>query len=419
MLENTTIFLIINMISAIPYSLISPLLPTLGQKNNLSETILGWIISLYPLSMSIFSPIIPILGKKYSRIKLLSFATFFISVITVLYAFLLYISNKTLLLIIIFSMRIFHGICSAIASILLYSLTISYAEKGKTQSSLGRLEVAYSIGSSTGFLVDSIFYKIGGYQLPFFVAGFCSFISFCLTFKINDKNNQNDNEEKKEEDNYNYFKYLYNPEIVAILIGFVLIMITITFYIPCLTNHLNINYSISVSMASLLYITPIIPYIIIMHFLDSITAKFGNYITFISGIIALGIANVMIYPVPPLPQSFIVVFIGLLICANETVPAFIPGIVILSKNIKKMDKSIDEMSANDIASVLYSMCMESGDFLGPVLGGYLSEKFGFKLCCVIVSIIVMTYSAIFILLFFGKIKNDIKMINQEKKLKEM
>ena len=419
MLENTTIFLIINMISAIPYSLISPLLPTLGQKNNLSDTILGWIISLYPLSMSIFSPIIPILGKKYSRIKLLSFATFFISVITVLYAFLLYISNKTLLLIIIFSMRIFHGICSAIASILLYSLTISYAEKGKTQSSLGRLEVAYSIGSSTGFLVDSIFYKIGGYQLPFFVAGFCSFISFCLTFKINDKNNQKDNEEKKEEDNYNYFKYLYNPEIVAILIGFVLIMITITFYIPCLTNHLNINYSISVSMASLLYITPIIPYIIIMHFLDSITAKFGNYITFISGIISLGIANVMIYPVPPLPQSFIVVFIGLLICANETVPAFIPGIVILSKNIKKMDKSIDEMSANDIASVLYSMCMESGDFLGPVFGGYLSEKFGFKLCCVIVSIIVMTYSAIFILLFFGKIKNDIKMINQEKKQKEM
>ena len=221
--------------------------------------------------------------------------------------------------------------------------------------------MAYSIGSSTGFLVDSIFYKIGGYQLPFFVAGFCSFISFCLTFKINDKNNQKDNEEKKEEDNYNYFKYLYNPEIVAILIGFVLIMITITFYIPCLTNHLNINYSISVSMASLLYITPIIPYIIIMHFLDSITA----------GIIALGIANVMIYPVPPLPQSFIIVFIGLLICANETVPAFIPGIVILSKNIKKMDKSIDEMSANDIASVLYSMCMESGDFLGPVLGGYI------------------------------------------------
>ena len=63
--------------------------------------------------------------------------------------------------------------------------------------------------------------------------------------------------------------------------------------------------------------------------------------------------------------------------------------------------------------------MESGDFLGPVFGGYLSEKFGFKLCCVIVSIIVMTYSAIFILLFFGKIKNDIKMINQEKKQKEM
>ena len=95
------------MISAIPYSLISPLLPTLGQANNLSDTILGWIISLYPLSMSIFSPIIPILGKKFSRIKLLSFATFLISIITAFYGFLLLISNRTLLLIIIFTMRFF------------------------------------------------------------------------------------------------------------------------------------------------------------------------------------------------------------------------------------------------------------------------------------------------------------------------
>ena len=414
MLGNTTIFLIINMLTAIPYALISPLLPTLGKEKDLSEGILGVIISLFPLAVSIFSTIVPILCKKYSRIKLLSLASFFISIVTILYGTLIYIPNRNLLIILVFILRIIHGICGAIISTLIYSLTISFAEKGKTQTSLGRLEIAFSLGSSAGLLISSVFYKIGGYPLPFFVAGCSEFISFYLTFKINDKNMKKDDEEKKDDD-YNYLKYLKNPEIYSILIGFIVVMINITYFTPCLTNHLNNNYSISVSTASLIFMTPMIPYMIVMQFLDALTGKFGNYLVFIIGVTTLGVSSLMIYPVPPLPQSVIVIILGFLICGCGGVPVFIPGLVMLAKNIKKSDKSIDEMSANDIATVLNTLCTEIGDFLGPLLGGYLSEKIGFKLCCLIISIIVLTYSAIFILFFNGKIKNEIKMIKQEKK----
>ena len=414
MLGNTTIFLIINMLTAIPYALISPLLPTLGKEKDLSEGILGVIISLFPLAVSIFSTIVPILCKKYSRIKLLSLASFFISIITILYGTLIYIPNRNLLIILVFILRIIHGICGAIISTLIYSLTISFAEKGKTQTSLGRLEIAFSLGSSAGLLISSVFYKIGGYPLPFFVAGFSSFFAFYLALQINDKNMKKDDEEKKDDD-YNYLKYLKNPEIYSILIGFIVVMINITYFTPCLTNHLNNNYSISVSTASLIFMTPMIPYMIVMQFLDALTGKFGNYLVFIIGVITLGVSSLMIYPVPPLPQSVIVIILGFLICGCGGVPVFIPGLVMLAKNIKKSDKSIDEMSANDIATVLNTLCTEIGDFLGPLLGGYLSEKIGFKLCCLIISIIVLTYSAIFILFFNGKIKNEIKMIKQEKK----
>ena len=414
MLGNTTIFLIINMLTAIPYALISPLLPTLGKEKDLSEGILGVIISLFPLAVSIFSTIVPILCKKYSRIKLLSLASFFISIVTILYGTLIYIPNRNLLIILVFILRIIHGICGAIISTLIYSLTISFAEKGKTQTSLGRLEIAFSLGSSAGLLISSVFYKIGGYPLPFFVAGFSSFFAFYLALQINDKNMKKDDEEKKDDD-YNYLKYLKNPEIYSILIGFIVVMINITYFTPCLTNHLNNNYSISVSTASLIFMTPMIPYIIVMQFLDALTGKFGNYLVFIIGVTTLGVSSLMIYPVPPLPQSVIVIILGFLICGCGGVPVFIPGLVMLATNIKKSDKSIDEMSANDIATVLNTLCTEIGDFLGPLLGGYLSEKIGFKLCCLIISIIVLTYSAIFILFFNGKIKNEIKMIKQEKK----
>ena len=414
MLGNTTIFLIINMLTAIPYALISPLLPTLGKEKDLSEGILGVIISLFPLAVSIFSTIVPILCKKYSRIKLLSLASFFISIVTILYGTLIYIPNRNLLIILVFILRIIHGICGAIISTLIYSLTISFAEKGKTQTSLGRLEIAFSLGSSAGLLISSVFYKIGGYPLPFFVAGFSSFFAFYLALQINDKNMKKEDEEKKDDD-YNYLKYLKNPEIYSILIGFIVVMINITYFTPCLTNHLNNNYSISVSTASLIFMTPMIPYMIVMQFLDALTGKFGNYLVFIIGVTTLGVSSLMIYPVPPLPQSIIIIIFGFLICGCGGVPVFIPGLVMLATNIKKSDKSIDEMSANDIATVLNTLCTEIGDFLGPLLGGYLSEKIGFKLCCLIISIIVLTYSAIFILFFNGKIKNDIKMIKQEKK----
>ena len=414
MLGNTTIFLIINMLTAIPYALISPLLPTLGKEKDLSEGILGVIISLFPLAVSIFSTIVPILCKKYSRIKLLSLASFFISIVTILYGTLIYIPNRNLLIILVFILRIIHGICGAIISTLIYSLTISFAEKGKTQTSLGRLEIAFSLGSSAGLLISSVFYKIGGYPLPFFVAGFSSFFAFYLALQINDKNMKKEDEEKKDDD-YNYLKYLKNPEIYSILIGFIVVMINITYFTPCLTNHLNNNYSISVSTASLIFMTPMIPYMIVMQFLDALTGKFGNYLVFIIGVTTLGVSSLMIYPVPPLPQSVIVIILGFLICGCGGVPVFIPGLVMLATNIKKSDKSIDEMSANDIATVLNTLCTEIGDFLGPLLGGYLSEKIGFKLCCLIISIIVLTYSAIFILFFNGKIKNEIKMIKQEKK----
>ena len=228
------------MFSGIPYALVSPSLPTLGKQQNFSETVLGFIISIFPLAVTLFSTIVPILCKKFSRFKLLSFVIFSEAVMTILYGTLIFIPNKTLLMISVFIVRTIHGICTGIIGTLVYLLTISFAEKGKTQTSLGRLEITYSLGNSAGLLISSVFYKIGGYPLPFFVAGFSEFISFYLTFQINDKNMKKDTEEKKDDDNYNYLKYLLNPEIHSILIGFIVVMINVTYFAPSFANHLNI-----------------------------------------------------------------------------------------------------------------------------------------------------------------------------------
>ena len=414
MLENTTLFLIINMLSGIGYSLVSPLFPTLGKKDNLSEGILGWIIGIFPVAGSLFTPLVPILCKKYSRIKLLCIATFCEASCTIFYGFLYFISNFTLLMIIIFSLRIIHGCCSAIIGTLVYSLTISLADKDKTQSSLGKLEIAWAMGCSSGPLFASFFYNIGGYALPFIASGMCLYMSVYLSSKVDAEKLNDENEEKDDDTNIHYFRYLFYSEIYLVLIGFVVCMINVTFYYPCLTYHLTNNYHVSVSVASLFFITPIIPYIVILQFLDSISAKFGIYLTFTCGLILSGISSIFIYPVPPLPHSLIIIIIGFFIIGTGSVPVFIPGLVMLSNNIKKIDDNIDEMSANDIASAINTLCVELGDFLGPILGGFLTDKFGFSFCCFFVSMLGIAYSGIFIFFFFNKIKTDFNMVCHNK-----
>ena len=414
MLKNTTLFLIINMLSGMGYSLVSPLIPTLGKKDNLSEGVLGWIIGIFPISGSLFTPLVPILCRKFSRINLLCFATFCEASCTICYGLLIFVSNLNILMIIIFSLRILHGCCSAIIGTLVYSLTILLADKDSTQSSLGKLEIAWAVGCSSGPLFASFFYNIGGYSLPFIASGMCLYISVYLSRQVDAKILKED-DEKEDDGNINYLRYFFYKEIFLILIGFSICMINVTFYFPCLTYHLTNNFSVSVSIASLFFITPVIPYIIILQFLDSISAKFGIYLTFTFGLILSGISSLFIYPVPPFPHSLFFIIIGFLMIGTGSVPVFIPGLVMLSRNIKKIDKKIDEMSANDIASAINNLCVELGDFLGPILGGFLTDKFGFSVCCFLVSMLGIFYALIFIFFFFEKIKNDFNLVCQNKK----
>ena len=269
---------------------------------------------------------------------------------------------------------------------------------------MGKLEVALGVGVSSAPIIASIFYKIGGYSLPFLVTGIFSFLAFCLTFRIKRKKIKKEHEE--DDNNYNYLKYLIYPEVFSVLFGFVVCMIGLTFYIPCLIYHLINKYSISVSVASLFFMAPMISYVVIMNFLDNISDKLGIYLTITIGLIITGITALFPYPVPPLPRSPIFIIIGLFMMGFGSVPVFVPGLILFSKNIKKIDESIDEMSANDIASAMSNLFVELGNFSGPIIGGYLTEILGFKKCCIIVSIFVITYSSMFILYFYDKIKID-------------
>ena len=403
-MKNTILFVLINMFSGMGYSLVSPLFPSLGKKDNLSEEILGWIISTYSIAGTIITPFIPTLIKKFSRVNLLCFASFCEATCTLLYGFLIYISNYSFLIITIFALRILHGCCSAIIGTLVYSLTISLAEESEMQISLGNLEVGWSLGTSSGPLFASFCYRFGGYSLPFILLGSFLYFSVYLAKEID---SQKLNNEEKEEKDPPFASFLIRPRIFLILFGFISVMIISSYYFPCLTNHLTNNYNLSISTSSLFFVIPTISYIFILQFLDSLTSKFGIYVTFSSGLIIISLGPLFLYPCSPIPQSIISIIIGFLLIGVGSAPVFIPGLVALSKNIRIIDPNIDELTANDISSAINNLTIDIGEFIGPIAGGFFTSRYDFKYCCYIVFLIGIVYSGIFVMYFFMNIKDEI------------
>ena len=403
-MNNTILFVLINMFSGMGYSLVSPLFPSLGEKDNLSEEILGWIISTYSIAGTILTPFIPLLIKKFSRINLLCFATFFEANCTVLYGFLIYINNYHALITIIFLLRITHGCCSAIIGTLVYSLTISLVEESEMQISLGNLELGWSLGTSFGPLFASFCYRFGGYSMPFILLGIFLYISFYLAKHID---STKVNKEEEAEKNPPFASFLIHPQVFLILFGIMLAMNIDSFYFPCLTNHLEHNYNLSISTASLFFVIPIISYIFILQFLDNLTAKFGIYSIFSLGLISCSVGALFLYPCPPIPKTIISIIIGFLFIGFGCAPVFIPGLVALAKNIKIIDPTIDELTANDISSAINNLTIDIGEFIGPISGGFLTSRYSFKFCCFIVFCIGLSYSGIFILYFIMNIKEDV------------
>lgn len=68
--------------------------------------------------------------------------------------------------------------------------------------------------------------------------------------------------------------------------------------------------------------------------------------------------------------------------------------------------------SNDNASGLYYICDNLGKAIGPIIGGYYSQKSNFKYCCFFMSILNIVDFFIFILFSLNMIKHQLISINK-------
>ena len=400
MKKSIILLICMNMFSAMGYSIVAPLFPVLGKDFSISEALLGWIISTYAITNCITTPFVPKLCKRFSRIKLLYFATFFEATCTLLYSFLEEIPSLISFLIIVFFLRIIHGIFASFIITLVYSLTCSLSDEEEVKTNLGYIEMGMSVGSSAGPLFVSILYKIGGYKLPFFLLGLFLYISVFLTRIL--ENEKLDNKEIEEDPSF--FRFLNNLDIILISGALVLSMVAFTFYFPCLTNHLFEKYNLGVSSSSLFFSVPLLSYLIIVNFINIISKILGNYHSLSAGILVNVIGIYLIYPLPPFPNHIVFIIIGLALIGVGSL-IFIFSLLELSKIIKKISGNYDQNTINDIASAVNNFFTAIGDLLGPIIGGFFSSHFSFKISCIFIFTIFTIYYILFLCFYTKDSKN--------------
>ena len=414
------ILFFMNMFSGMAYSIIAPLFPSVADKLGVSEEILGYIISTCALSSFCISPFVPKIIQRFGRINMLYIGTFIEASCVILYGFFNFIPYFHLFIIISFSLRTIHGLACGVISILIYSLISSISTKEENQIALGNMEIAWCIGLSAGPLFASIFYEIGGFILPFLVLGSLLYISVYLTKIVSQEKINAEAKENQDNNESSWLKTIFHLSIIINIGAVTLGIIATTYYFPCLTNHLTKNYNLSISISSLFFVIGMVFYMIFLFFLNNITNKFGMEMTPVLGLLMITIGCLFVYPVPPIPQSLIFILIGLSLIGGAGAPINVPGLINMSNFLKVYDKYLDDPTANDIASTLYTIANNIGDFIGPTLGGFLSSKFGFKYCCLILSIFFLLYLIIYYLIFrFSELKPEIKKENSNIKQDEL
>ncbi len=99
--------------------------------------------------------------------------------------------------------------------------------------------------------------------------------------------------------------------------------------------------------------------------------------------------------------------LGLFISGISNAAVNVPSICDIIKSLKENHDDVDEDKCNDIASTVWNLAVYSGESIGPMLGGYLTNSYDFTTSCVWVSAINLIYAFIFFICTRKEIFQDI------------
>lgn len=194
-------------------------------------------------------------------------------------------------------------------------------------------------------------------------------------------------------------------------------MFSKAFFYPTLTTYLMQNFGLSIETSSIFFVLNMVSYFIMLQFIDNITQRLGLKLTVAVGLVSIFIGTLFLPPIPILPKSTVTIVIGLLILGIPSATIIIPAICDMIDNLKTKN-NLNENVANDTASAIFNLALNFGEAIGPVFGGYVTEKQSFQASCVYTSLIALAYAIFFFFVNYDTILIELEECKKETHNKE-
>lgn len=400
------ILMFTNMLCLMGYTLMTPLYPPLALDLGVSESIIGFVFSLYSLANVVSIPSLPFIFSKIKKKFLIKLSITLDAVCCLVFGLLPLISNKQIFIVVSGLARFHQGLSNAITSTIIYSMAVHFSVQGRIKKNIGLLELSASTGQAIGPLLGTFLTHFLGFGTPFFcLAALKIGLLFLIIFKL-------DIVESKCQKS-NFFGALFFWDI---LVGFIVLIVdlaSVNFYFPVLGNYLNKKFKISEEICNIFFVIQTVSYFLFINLIEKIHGLFGNKMTMSFGLLFNIFSVLLLPPVGIFPSSLITVGVGLSFMGMSEALGTIPSVENFVNILRGETLNIEEETANDLSSALYNFGVNLGDASGPLIGGFITEKKGFETACFYMSVANFSWFFVFIISSLKTIKEEIKNIGAE------
>ena len=383
------------------YSLPIPFFPQTALKRGIGDSMVGLIFGIFPVGSISISILFGKMMGRWGKQRLIVISIVILSLSNMMFGALDYIDDPVLFVTTAMITRVVQGLgVGGFSSIANAYMPVLYPDSVLQKISF--MELSLILGVAAGPLLGGILYEIGGYEVPFFSAAIFYMIIAIPILRILPEDHSFKNGAP-----LSLRKVLFTRRYFLTLILVFNIGAGLTFIEPTIANHLSNEFGLSpggvgaiYSIYSLFDIIICLFNIFVPRFQNSV--QFKNWLLIGNLIHAVGLLLVGPEQLLGLPMSLWVISVALALLGVATgyaLPPAIPELIRLSEKIYPGEQE----RLSDMSAGFFAASIQSGQLMGPIVGGILVQNMGFPRSATLLS--CFQFITIFCYLFGGYVES--------------
>lgn len=377
------------------FGFVIPLLPDVVLSRGITMSVLGLILSFYPIGYFIISLVFGKTLHKYSKIKMLYLCQILLIISNLIFAFLEFFESKFLCLLVAIIARSIQGVGIGGASSILYSY-VPERYPNKVEETYSFLEISTGSGVVFGSIFAGFLYEYTSYSFSFLLMAFIYVIASIAWVRLLENEleafhlNQileRDPEQhlsihsfdgffsRNKDEDLSFTAILTNRNFFLTFLCQCFCCATATLLQPSFSEHVKAKGGSSQDIG-LIYAACDITYASTAMFIFKHFLKYGRKKLFLFGGIVACVGLLIVGPekYTLLPDSLWTIGLGMSFNGFAQVFFTVPVIPEYIENLEDIFGQSD--SINEMASGLFNAGLAISEFMGPVLGGLLAHHFG-------------------------------------------